>query len=71
MRVFRKKIVRKWGFQNSNLTIHYPNPSGGPGAILTLPWARGTLTLPGASRGFQNTRFEILEFEIVVFHHLN
>ncbi len=31
---FEKKIVRKWGFQNSNLTnltIHYPNPSGSPG----------------------------------------
>jgi hypothetical protein len=34
---FGKKIVRKWGFRNSNqpdltnLTIHYPNPAGGPG----------------------------------------
>jgi len=62
MQVFRKnKLFENGDFEiltQPNLAIHYPNPAGGPGGILTLP---------GAPGGFQNTHFEIPAFEIVVF----
>jgi len=41
---FNKKWFKNGDFKiltKPNLTIHFPNPAGGPGATLKMPGARG------------------------------